>query len=193
MGSVNVKASATDKAGANVSDIFAIAVENLNDAPIVANAIADQTTTESQDFSFTFDVNTFNDIDTGDSLTYAATLKNGNDLPPWLKFNAIDRTFSGKPTKPDLGSLEVVIRATDKSGASTTDAFLLNVLSAKSSLKFTQIGDDTFNISNSSDKAKLKVTLTGQGSNLINELGVFTVDDAQGKIQQFSLWEINYC
>ncbi|WYL92551.1 MAG: Calx-beta domain-containing protein [Gloeotrichia echinulata IR180] len=32
------------------------------------------------------------------------------------------------------------------------------------------------------DKARLKVTLTGQSSNLVNELGVFTVDDTSGKI-----------
>ena len=45
-----------------------------------------------------------------------------------------------------------------------------------------KIGDDVFNISNNSGKSKLQVTLTGENSNFVNELGVFTVNDAQGKI-----------
>ena len=191
VGNLNVKVTATDKAGANVSDIFAIAVENLNDAPIVSKAIADQTTTENQDFSFTFNVNTFKDIDTGDSLTYAAALKNGNDLPPWLKFNASDRTFSGKPTKSDLGSLEVVVRAIDKSGASTTDAFLLNVLSAKSSLA--KLADDIFTISGgTAGKPKLQITISDSNPKSVNDLAVFTVDDAQGKINGIAPTETGY-
>jgi hypothetical protein len=69
-----------------------------------------------------------------------------------------------------------------KSGASVTDTFLLNVLSVESSPKISQIGDDIFKISNSNGNTKLKITLNNQGSNLVNELGVFTVDDAQGNI-----------
>ena len=194
VGSLNVKAIATDKAGLTVSDVFTITVQNINDAPIVQNAIGDQTTTENQDFSFTFDVNTFNDIDTDDSLTYAAALKNGNDLPPWLKFNAIDRTFSGKPTKSDLGSLEVVIRATDKSGASVTDTFLLNVkpINIEPNVTLSKISDDVFNITNSIAKSRLQVSLIGQNSNFVNDLAVFTVDDAQGRINGIAPTETGY-
>jgi len=49
-------------------------------------------------------------------------------------------------------------------------------------IKLLKIADDVFKISNSSGKSKIKVTLTERSSNLVNELGVFTVDDAQGKI-----------
>ena len=157
-----------------------------NNPPTLNQPIIDQSATEDTTFNFTIPATTFNDIDTDDSLTYTAALKNGNDLPPWLKFNAITRTFSGKPAKSDLGSLEVVIRATDKSGASVTDTFLLNVLNVEPSIKLTQISDDIFNISNSNGNAKLNVTLNGQGSNLVNELGVFTVDDAQGRINRIA-------
>jgi RHS repeat-associated protein len=163
----------------------------VNNLPTVANLIADQTTTENKDFSFTFDVNTFKDIDTGDSLTYAAALKNGNDLPPWLKFNAIDRTFSGKPTKSDLGSLEVVVRAIDKSGASTTDTFLLNVLSAKSSLA--KLAEDIFTISGgTAGKPKLQITISDSNPKSVNDLALFTVDDAQGKINGIAPSETGY-
>ena len=52
VGSLNVKVAATDKAGASVNDIFVIAVENLNDAPIVNNAIADQNAKQGNAFNF---------------------------------------------------------------------------------------------------------------------------------------------
>jgi len=191
IGSLNIKVTATDKSGATVSDTFVLAVKSLNNPPIVDRIIADQTTTESQDFSFTFDVNTFKDIDTGDVLTYAATLKNGNDLPPWLKFNAIDRTFIGKPVKSDLGNLEIVVRAIDKSGASVTDTFLLNVLSAKSSLA--KLADDIFTISGgTANKPKLQITIADSNPKAVNDLAVFTVDDAQGRINGIAPTEAGY-
>ena len=49
-------------------------------------------------------------------------------------------------------------------------------------IKLSKISGDIFNISNSIAKSKLQVTLTERNSNLVNELGVFTVDDAQGNI-----------
>ena len=62
-----------------------------------ANIIADTTTLEDGFFSFTVPTNTFADVDAGDSLTYTATLANGNPLPSWLTFDANTRTFSGTP------------------------------------------------------------------------------------------------
>ena len=130
MGSLNVRAIATDKAGANVSDIFAIAVQNVqnvNNAPILGSAIADQTTNEDAAFSFQIPANTFTDIDAGDVLTYSATLENGNALPSWLSFNATTRTFSGTPTNSNVGSLNVRAIATDTAGATVSDIFTLTV------------------------------------------------------------------
>jgi Ca2+-binding RTX toxin-like protein len=60
------------------------------------------------------------------------------------------------------------------------------------SIKLAKIADDIFTITNSSGKSKLKVTLTEQTSNLVNELGVFTVDDAQGKIDDIAPGEAGY-
>jgi len=182
VGNLNIKVIATDKENLSVSDVFALQIENVNDAPTVANSIADQTAIEDKDFSFTFDPNIFSDIDKEDILTYSVALKNGNELPAWLKFNAIDRTFSGKPTKSDLGSLEIVVLAKDKAGAIVTDTFLLNV-DAQLGIKISGANGDIFKISNSNGgDAKLKVTLNSQGSSVVNELGMFTVDDEQGRI-----------
>ena len=52
------------------------------------NAIADQGTTRGSAFTVQFAANTFNDVDTGDTLNYTATLSDGSTLPSWLGFDA---------------------------------------------------------------------------------------------------------
>jgi Ca2+-binding RTX toxin-like protein len=127
VGSVNIKVTATDKAGATANDIFAITVANTNDAPILGSAIANQTATEDTAFSFIIAENTFTDADAGDELTYTATLENGSALPSWLTFNAATRTFSGTPNNSEVGSLNIKVTATDKAGATATDSFAITV------------------------------------------------------------------
>ncbi len=61
---------------------------NLNDAPTVANPVSDISTAAGKSFSFMVPVNTFADLDAGDSLTYTATLADGKPLPAWLKFDS---------------------------------------------------------------------------------------------------------
>nr|WP_244329378.1 Calx-beta domain-containing protein [Tolypothrix sp. PCC 7910] len=127
VGSLNIKVTATDKAGAKATDSFAITVANTNDAPTLQSAIADQNATEDAAFSFTIPENTFADVDAGDSLTYSATLENGNPLPNWLTFDAATRTLSGTPTNSEVGTLNIKVTATDKSGATATDSFAITV------------------------------------------------------------------
>ena len=73
---------------------FTNAIENINTPPGVENPILDQVATEDTPFNFTFSEDTFIEIDAGDSLTYTATLADGNPLPTWLNFNPTTRTFS---------------------------------------------------------------------------------------------------
>ncbi|WP_228043664.1 choice-of-anchor I family protein [Dolichospermum sp. LEGE 00246] len=127
VGNLNVKVTATDKAGTSANDIFAIAVENVNDVPTLANTIADQTAKQGNAFSFQIPTNTFTDIDAADVLTYSATSENGNALPTWLTFNTTNRTFSGTPTNDNVGSLNIKAIATDKAGATVSDIFVITV------------------------------------------------------------------
>jgi hypothetical protein len=127
VGSLNVKLAATDVAGATVSDIFTITVENVNDAPTLENAIADQNAKQDNVFNFQIPTNTFTDIDAGDVLTYSATLENNNALPSWLTFDATTLTFSGTPTNDNVGNLNVKLAATDKTGASVNDIFVIAI------------------------------------------------------------------
>lgn len=104
-----------------------ITVTAVNDPPTVANVIAPQVAPFDQVFSFTFDTNTFTDVDAGDTLTYAATLADGSPLPAWLSFDATTRTFSGTPTISDLAVLSIQVTATDTANATATTTFTLQV------------------------------------------------------------------
>ncbi|MBD2534018.1 DUF4114 domain-containing protein [Nostoc flagelliforme FACHB-838] len=174
----------SDGKGGTASQTVTLQITSVNDAPTVANAIADQNATEDTAFSLLLPTNIFSDVDTGDSLTYSATLGNGNPLPNWLAFDATTRIFSGTPTNADFGNLTIEVRAKDNSGVSTIDTFALAVErnNGVPTFKLAKIADDIFKISNSSGKSKIQVTLTERNSNLVNELGVFTVDDASGNI-----------
>ena len=99
-----------------------------NNAPTVATTIPDQTATAGTAFSFEFLTNTFADTDTGDTLTYTATLSNGNELPSWLSFTAGTRTFSGTPT--DVETVSVKVTASDGNGGSVSDTFDIVVSAA---------------------------------------------------------------
>jgi YD repeat-containing protein len=99
----------------------------VDNPPAVQNALADQFADEDQLFSFQVPEDAFADVDTGDSLSYTATLGNGNPLPGWLSFDAATRTFSGTPLNENVGTISVKVTATDSSSASATDIFDISV------------------------------------------------------------------
>ena len=94
-----------------------------NTAPTVANAIPDRTAAAGTAFSYAFPDTTFNDADTGDTLSYAATQADGAALPTWLVFTAATRTFSGTPAATDVGTVSVKVTASDGNGGSVSDEF----------------------------------------------------------------------
>jgi Ca2+-binding RTX toxin-like protein len=100
----------------------------LNDAPVLANPIADQAARDAVAFNFTVPQNTFFDDDAGDTLSYAAGLAGGGALPSWLAFNAVTHAFSGTPTSANVGdAFNVEVVATDSLGASVSDVFTITV------------------------------------------------------------------
>lgn len=116
-----------DAAGAVSSSTLTIDVTGANDAPVLVNAIADQTATEDAPFSFVLAPDAFADIDLGDSVTLSAKLVTGAALPGWLTFDAVSRMFSGTPLDGDVGEIEVRVTATDGSGATAFDDFKLSI------------------------------------------------------------------
>jgi ELWxxDGT repeat protein len=124
-GSLALRVTATDNGNLSVSDDFNVTVNNsapVNQAPVVANAIADTTATIGTAFSFTIPANAFSDSDASNTLTYSATLADGSTLPTWLTFDANTRTFSGTPPT-GTGNLNLQVVATDNGGLSVADAF----------------------------------------------------------------------
>ena len=77
----------------------------------IANALVDQTADTDVLFTYQFAADTFADADTGDTLTYTATLAGGGALPTWLSFDAATRTFTGTPEVADVGTLAVEVTA----------------------------------------------------------------------------------
>jgi hypothetical protein len=125
-----------DTLGFKVHDGFATSVSSytltinaiaVNDAPTVANAIADQAATEGSAFSLSV-ANAFTDVDTGDVLTLSATLADGNPLPWWLKFNTRTGVLTGTPMDANSNqTLSVMVKATDKANSWVSDTFDLAI------------------------------------------------------------------
>ncbi|MFA6823563.1 MAG: putative Ig domain-containing protein, partial [Geobacter sp.] len=132
VGTLQVAVTATDLAGAQASSSFSIAVANVNDAPELANPLVDQDAKQGQAFSYQIPANSFIDIDSGDSLSYTASMENGSPLPAWLTFDAATGTFSGMPDSTRVGSIALNLTATDQSGASVADAFTITVTGGNS-------------------------------------------------------------
>ena len=93
---------------ATISDDFAFTVTNVNDAPVVANPIADQNLTTGTAFTVTLPTNAFSDPD-GQALQYAAKLSSGTALPTWMSFNGTALTG----TAPAHGTWTVRVFASD--------------------------------------------------------------------------------
>ena len=128
---INLDITARDAGGLDFTTSFRIDITNVNEAPIVANVLADQGAAEDTSFSFTVPSNTFADVDAGDSLVLTATQADGSELPAWLSFTAATGRFNGIPLDGDVGSLDVRLTATDGSNESVSDTFTINVLPAE--------------------------------------------------------------
>lgn len=73
-------------------------------APVVEHALADQTASDGAAFSFTIPADAFSDADADDSLSYTATLANG-----------------------DVGGISLKVTATDLAGATASQTFDLSI------------------------------------------------------------------
>ncbi len=118
-----------------VTETVTFAIEGANDAPEVDEDefklnIPEQVAA-GEEFSFSIGAAAFKDVDAGDSLTYEAVqLVDGHyelELPEWLSFDPVTRTFSGQPGAHDFGEYLIQVRATDEHGAYVTETFTLTV------------------------------------------------------------------
>jgi hypothetical protein len=131
----SVSVIGTDGAGNTITQAVTVTVNNVNEAPTVAVAIADQTFVVGGVVdSFVVPVGSFTDVDAGATLTYTATLADGTALPSWLTFTPGSRTFSGNPTAN--GTVTVRVTASDGS-LSVYDDFVITSVTAPVVQSFT--------------------------------------------------------
>ena len=128
-GSEDLSYSVVDGHGGLISSSRSFALTAANDAPTVSNPIADKSVLINAAFNYQFAATAFADVDAGDTLTYNSTLSDGSLLPSWLTFNAATRTYSGTPGASNIGTFNIKVTATDSSGVSVTDIFVLTVAS----------------------------------------------------------------
>ncbi|MGO7413471.1 DUF4082 domain-containing protein [Rhizobium ruizarguesonis] len=114
-----------DSAGATATANLTVTIHGANDAPVLAVQTTTQNATTGSAFSFVVPTTTFTDVDSGETLTYAATAADGTALPSWLSFNASTRTFSGTPTAG--GTYGVKVTATDLGGLAANESFNIAV------------------------------------------------------------------
>ncbi len=133
VGTFEIRVTATDTGGLSAADDFIVTVENVNDAPIVANPLGERSFEAGSPFTFTVPVDTFADED-GDALLLSAGLFGGGTLPAWLSFDPATGAFSGNPVATQNGISRVVLTATDAAGAVSTDFGLVITAVAGSSV-----------------------------------------------------------
>ena len=131
VGTVDVVLNVRDGIGANDTQDFSITVENTNDAPSFTSS---PRTGAIQDVNYRYDI-TAEDVDLGDALTIEAVI-----LPSWANFsddgNGI-ALLQGVPTNSNLGANEVVLKVTDRQGASVEQQITINVDNSNDPPSFT--------------------------------------------------------
>ncbi|QWT14255.1 tandem-95 repeat protein [Sphingobium xenophagum] len=121
-GILGLRITASDGQG-SVSDAFDLVIAGTNDAPMVAQPIADMASSEDSPVDLLLPTGIFTDID-GDVITLVAHLGDGSPLPAWLSFDGA--RFTGTPPANYHGTIEIEVRASD-GNASAADTFALTI------------------------------------------------------------------
>jgi len=86
--------------------------------------IPDQTLDITDTLNYTFAADIFNAEDNEGSLSYSASLQNGQALPSWITFTPATRTFSGSPGGCKIGTYNIRVYAENNHSKIHTDFFL---------------------------------------------------------------------
>jgi len=111
--------TAADQGGV-FRNTFDFMVVNTNDAPVLKGNANSLRIFADDLFTYNFPTNNYEDEDVGDELTF--TFEN---LPTWASASGL--LLSGTPAESDAAEYSITLTATDKSGVSVTDTFLLTV------------------------------------------------------------------
>jgi hypothetical protein len=104
----------------------------IETGPTLVRQTANQTWKQGSKVSLTLPAGTFADP-LGQTLTYTATLSNGQALPSWLTFNRSAASFTGL-VPPGMETLLLTVTATDTSQLSCAETFQVTVPAAAPTL-----------------------------------------------------------
>ena len=126
-GALALTITATDMGGLKASTTLNVQVNPTYQAPTASGTLATQTISAGNAWSYALPATLFSEAVAGDTLTYKATLANGNPLPGWLTFDPLRQTFNGTPTDQTTGTLALTVTATDMGGLATSTALNVQV------------------------------------------------------------------
>lgn len=118
-GTLPLQLTATDSVGATVATNLTIQVIHF---PVLAHPASTMTFRAGQFFNFSLPQDTFTDQDQV-GLSYFIQ----QPLPDWLAFKNQTLSFSGKPALGNIGTLSLILMATDTRGASASLNFQIVV------------------------------------------------------------------
>jgi AAA family ATP:ADP antiporter len=95
----------------------------VNMPPVIRAPLPDVYVPAGQVLVFSVPEDTFMDPDPGDTLRYTAHAGDGGALPPWIRFDRHNQTFTLCPPAGSAGSTTVVLSATDFEGLSVEGGF----------------------------------------------------------------------
>ncbi|WP_165356314.1 tandem-95 repeat protein [Sphingosinicella sp. BN140058] len=107
-----LRVAVADPSGSHSSVDVAVAIANVNDAPVLTAALADQSWTSGAAAIYQVPAGSFRDAD-GDPLMLSARLSDGNALPNWLTFDPATGTLRGTPP---AGAAPLSVRITASDG-----------------------------------------------------------------------------
>jgi Ca2+-binding RTX toxin-like protein len=125
VGSLSLRLFASDPSGLEAWQDLYLDVRNVNDAPVVREALADQVLTSGTHWRYAVPDGAFHDQDPGDVLSYSLERPGVGGLPDWLTFDPATGLAQGTAPVHAMGVLGLQLTATDQAGASASQSFEL--------------------------------------------------------------------
>ncbi|WP_174762980.1 5'-nucleotidase C-terminal domain-containing protein [Anabaena sp. UHCC 0187] len=138
------------------------------------------------------------DPDVSNTFVYSLVSGDGSSDNSLFAIRQNQLTINVAPDFETKSSYNIRVRTTDQNGLFLEKPLQISVNDIAENdpitdvPKLTKNGNDVFNIKSKQLQTTLQVTLNGRGSRNVNELGVFTVDDGQGRINGIAPGENGY-